>query len=136
MRGLQALGALVLLAGAGVAHAGIIFTPHLSEYSKLPPGQYTEFTFVYTDIEDVYDRNGKRVHAGSPRLVQTALHGEADDAAVAVLHLPFRQLMLRMARQSWIEDMRDALMLLQPPGDMQRAFACLSHAQGERLQSA
>lgn len=61
-RGL-ALGALAL---AGAAQAGIIFTPHLSEYSKLPPGQYTEFMFVYTDIEDVYDRNGKRVHAGAP----------------------------------------------------------------------
>lgn len=60
--------ALLALGAAGLAHAGIIFTPHLSEYSKLPPGQYTEFTFVYTDIEDVYDRNGDRVHAGAPFL--------------------------------------------------------------------
>jgi hypothetical protein len=58
-----ALGALL---AAATADAGIIFTPHLSEYSKLPPGQYTEFMFVYTDIEDVYDRTGERVHAGAP----------------------------------------------------------------------
>jgi hypothetical protein len=58
--------ALLALVAAGLARAGIIFTPHLSEYSKLPPGQYTEFTFIYTDIEDVYDRDGDRVHAGAP----------------------------------------------------------------------
>jgi hypothetical protein len=58
-----ALGVAML---AGSAQAGIIFTPHLSEYSKLPPGQYSEFMFVYTDIEDVYNREGKRVHAGAP----------------------------------------------------------------------
>src|SRR5689334_9276191 len=68
LRTLAHAAALALLSAAGTAQAGIIFTPHLSEYSKLPPGQYTEFTFVYTDIEDVYDRNGDRVHAGAPFL--------------------------------------------------------------------
>jgi len=66
-RALAPLALLALLA-AGPARAGIIFTPHLSEYSRLPPGQYTEFTFIYTDIEDVYDRNGDKIHAGAPFL--------------------------------------------------------------------
>jgi len=48
------------------AQAAIVFTPHLSEYAKLPPGQYTEGTFIYTEIDHVYDRNGRKVTTGSP----------------------------------------------------------------------
>jgi len=81
MRRLQALSALLAWLAAGAAHAGIIFTPHLSEYSKLPPGQYTEFMFVYTEIEDVYDRNGERVHLGSPYVPP----GQTIQASLALL---------------------------------------------------
>jgi hypothetical protein len=81
MHRLQTVVALVLLGCAGAAQAGIIFTPHLSEYSKLPPGQYTEFTFVYTDIEDVYDRNGRRVQAGAPFVPP----GESVQATLALM---------------------------------------------------
>jgi hypothetical protein len=48
------------------ASAGIVFTPHLSEYSRLPPGEYTEGTFIFTDIQNVYNRDGKKVHVGAP----------------------------------------------------------------------
>lgn len=71
----------IFLLASSLAHAGIIFTPHLSEYSKLPPGQYTEFTFVYTDIEDVYDRDGRRVQAGAPFIPP----GESVQATLALM---------------------------------------------------
>lgn len=76
----RTLAALLAL-GAGAAHAGIIFTPHLSEYSKLPPGQYTEFQFVYTDIEHVYNREGDKVHAGAPFVPP----GESIQATLALM---------------------------------------------------
>ena len=81
MHRLRALIVALLLGGAGSAHAGIIFTPHLSEYSRLPAGQYTEFQFIYTDIEDVYDRNGRKVHAGAPYVAE----GESVQAILATL---------------------------------------------------
>jgi len=62
------LGGILLLACAGTSHAGIVFTPHMSEYSHLSPGQYTEATFIFTDIQDIYDREGEKVHTGAPFL--------------------------------------------------------------------
>ena len=56
----------LLLAGCcGTANAGFIFTPHLAEYSRLPRGQYTEATFIYTAIDEVYDSNGDEQPLGS-----------------------------------------------------------------------
>jgi len=87
MRGVPAVSvlarslALGLLGATGTSQAGVIFTPHLSEYSQLAPGQYTEFTFIYTDIEDVYDRNGNRVHAGAPFVPP----GQSIQAALALM---------------------------------------------------
>jgi hypothetical protein len=78
---MQRLLALAAVLAAGSAQAGIIFTPHLSEYSKLPHGQYTEFMFVHTDITDVYDRNGKKVHLGSPYVPP----GESVEANIALM---------------------------------------------------
>jgi hypothetical protein len=46
--------------------AGIIFTPHLSEYERLSSGQYTEFTLIGTEIEHIYDRDGHKVELGPP----------------------------------------------------------------------
>ena len=58
--------ALALLLGCASAHAGIVFTPHLSEYSRLAPGQYTEATLVLSEIEEIYDENGDEVKVGEP----------------------------------------------------------------------
>lgn len=62
----------------GTAFAGIVFTPHLSEYSKLPRGAYADHTFIYTSIREVYDRNGEIITLGNDSLpksesVQAAL---------------------------------------------------------------
>lgn len=88
MRRLQALTSrwarlVAALAGLATAsaHAGIVFTPHLAEYSKLPPGQYTEFTFIYTDIEHVYDRDGHKIPTGAPFLKA----GESVQANLALM---------------------------------------------------
>jgi hypothetical protein len=61
----RALGGLLLLAAAN-AHAGIVFTPHLSEYRRLPAGQYTETTLVLSEIEEIYDEHGNVVRVGEP----------------------------------------------------------------------
>lgn len=66
---------------AGTAQAGIVFTPHLSEYSRLPPGQYTEFTLIATEIEHIYNRDGKKVQLGVPFVPP----GDSTDAALALL---------------------------------------------------
>jgi hypothetical protein len=73
--------AAVLMAAASGAQAGIIFTPHLSEYARLPPGQYTEFTFIGTEIEHIYDRNGNKVELGLPFVPA----GASTDAALALM---------------------------------------------------
>lgn len=73
-----ALGATAL---CGVAHAAIVFTPHLSEYARLPPGQYTEFTLIGTEIEHIYDAEGNKVQLGVPFVPP----GDSTDAALALL---------------------------------------------------
>lgn len=67
MRAVKKFGlvSLLLLASA-TANAGIVFTPHVSEYARLPHGQYTELTFVNTEIEKIYDSNGKVIRVGTP----------------------------------------------------------------------
>lgn len=55
-----------MLVASATAHAGIVFTPHLSEYSRLPAGQYTEATLVLTEIEKIYDEDGKVIRVGEP----------------------------------------------------------------------
>lgn len=57
---------VALLAASAAAQAGIVFTPHVSEYARLPHGQYTELTFVNTEIGKIYDENGKIVRVGTP----------------------------------------------------------------------
>jgi hypothetical protein len=57
-----ALGA----AAALPARAGVIFTPHLSEYARLAPGPYDEGALTLTRIDEVYDRNGDTVPLGAP----------------------------------------------------------------------
>lgn len=78
---LKSFAALAVLAGVSTARAGIVFTPHLSEYSKLPPGQYTEFTLIGTEIKKIYDRNGNAVETGTPFVPG----GASTDAALVLL---------------------------------------------------
>ncbi len=60
----RAILALMLALGAGPAGAGIIFTPHLAEYSELPRGQYTEFTYLNTSIDETFNREGDKQPLG------------------------------------------------------------------------
>lgn len=76
----RALG-LVLAAAGGGAYAGIVFTPHVSEYSQLPPGQYTEFTTIFTEIEHIYDKQGNKVELGLPFVPA----GASTDAALGLI---------------------------------------------------
>jgi hypothetical protein len=75
-------GSILFLSGTS-AHAGIAFTPHLSEYSRLPPGQYTEATFVFTEIEHIYDRDGNKVKLGLPFVPP----GASTDAALGLFKM-------------------------------------------------
>lgn len=63
------------------AQAGIVFTPHLSEYAKLARGGYADHTLIVTRIEQVYDREGNVVDVGTPNVPD----GESIDAALLLL---------------------------------------------------
>lgn len=92
---------LILMLGVpSLARAGIVFTPHLSEYARLPPGQYSEFTLITTEIEEVYDRNGNEVHVGAPFIPP----GDSVDATL----LTFKSLWVgNLFRDSGIALLRD-----------------------------
>lgn len=60
------------------AHASILFTPHLSEYSDLPRGAYADHTLIFTHITKVFDDSGNKISAGSPFVPE----GEHIDAAL------------------------------------------------------
>lgn len=57
---------LLALFAALPARAGILFTPHVSEYARLPPGPYDEMSLIHTRIQDVYDRDGNKTTLGAP----------------------------------------------------------------------
>ena len=46
---------LALCCLPGLARAGIVFTPHLSEYAIQASAPSSEFTFITTEIEAIYD---------------------------------------------------------------------------------
>jgi hypothetical protein len=73
--------AAACLLPAPLAQAGIVFTPHLSEYSRLPPGQYTEFTLITTEIEHIYNREGEKIELGRPFVPA----GDSTDAALGLV---------------------------------------------------
>jgi len=81
MRAVRRALAGILLLGSAAAQAGIVFTPHLSEYSRLPAGQYTEATLVLTEIEKIYDEKGNVIRVGEPFVPA----GASTDAALALL---------------------------------------------------
>lgn len=60
------------------AQAGIVFTPHLSEYSRLPRAPFVEGTLIMTQIEEIYDREGNEVPLGEPFVKA----GDSTDAAL------------------------------------------------------
>lgn len=83
MRWLQTLSlawALALVAYPAWAQAGILFTPHLDEYSVKPNGTYTEGTLILSQINEVFDRNGERVELGRPFVPA----GASTDTALAL----------------------------------------------------
>ena len=79
--GARCAAALALTAWLPLAQAGIVFTPHLGEYSKLPPGQYTEFTFIMTEIKAIYGEDGRTIPLGRPFVPA----GASTDAALALM---------------------------------------------------
>lgn len=78
--GVARLLILVLALFTTPAQAAIVFTPHLSEYSILPPGPYAELTFIATEIEHIYDRNGDKIELGTPFVPA----GDSTDAALGL----------------------------------------------------
>jgi hypothetical protein len=79
VRGLLPAAALWL--ASAPTQAGIVFTPHLSEYARLPAGQYTEATLIFTEIEHIYDEDGNKIQIGRPFVSA----GASTDAALALL---------------------------------------------------
>ena len=73
------VGALVL-ASSSLATAGIVFTPHLSEYSVLPRGPFAEGTFIFTEIKHIYDDDGNKIELGTPFVPA----GDSTDAALGL----------------------------------------------------
>ena len=76
----RTLAAAALLAAVAPARAGIVFTPHLSEYSRLPAGQYNEVTLIFTEIEHIYNEDGDKIPVGQPFVSA----GASTDASLAL----------------------------------------------------
>ena len=57
---------ILLCAVTQAAQAGIAFTPHLSEYARMAPGSYDEFSLNYTRIDEIYDQAGRKTDLGAP----------------------------------------------------------------------
>lgn len=57
-----ALGVALL---ATQAEAAIVFTPHVSEYAKLPRGRYVDTTLVHSSIDRIWDADGRKVPLGN-----------------------------------------------------------------------
>ncbi|HUP91605.1 MAG TPA: transporter [Solimonas sp.] len=81
IRGARWLAGVVLGAAAFQAQAGIIFTPHLSEYSRLPAAPYAEGVLILTEIGNIYDEKGNRIKTGTPFVAP----GASTDAALTTL---------------------------------------------------
>jgi hypothetical protein len=80
MRRLQAVALAAALASPA-AGAGITFTPHFGEYARLGSGQYTEVTLIGTQIEHIYNRDGRKISLGEPFVPV----GDSTDAALALI---------------------------------------------------
>ena len=71
---------LALCCLPGLARAGIVVTPHLSEYAIQASAPYSEFTFITTEIEAIYDKHGNEVELGRPFVPA----GDSTDAVLAL----------------------------------------------------
>lgn len=47
------------------ASAGVVFTPHVSEYAKPPRGTYLDTTYIYSSIDRIWDADGNKVALGN-----------------------------------------------------------------------
>src|ERR1041385_55248 len=82
------------------AHASILFTPHLSEYSDLPRGAYADHTLIFTHITKVFDADGKEISTGAPFVGP----GQHVDAAL----LLFRYLWIgNLFENTWVPLLND-----------------------------
>ncbi len=75
--------ALAVVLAPTLVRAGIVFQPHLSEYSQLAPGPYTEATLVWTEIGGIYDGSGKDIKIGTPFVPE----GASTDAALGLFKM-------------------------------------------------
>ena len=50
---------------ASSAQAAIVFTPHVSEYARLPRGSYVDTTLVHSAIDRIWDDSGNKVALGN-----------------------------------------------------------------------
>jgi len=103
----------LLLASTG-AHAGIIFTPHLSEYAKLARGSYADHTIVLTRIEDIYNADGDKIPTGTPNVAA----GEHIDAVSLLL------------RYLWVGNLLPQTPLLKDHDQIFRVIGTLGWQQG------
>lgn len=57
---------LLLCVAPLAAQAGIAFTPRLSEYARMAPGVYDEFSLSYSRLDEAYDASGRKIDLGAP----------------------------------------------------------------------
>lgn len=115
MHRMRTLLALSVLAVTPPAAAGIVFAPHLAEYSRLASGPYTEVSFIRSRIEESYDREGQTLPLGAPFVKP----GESIDVSLALLKF------------LWVGNVfRDTQVpLLKDRPQFCRVIASLSHQQ-------
>lgn len=80
-RMIRGLLGLMLISTSLGAQSGIIFTPHLSEYARLPSAPYAEAVLILTEIEHIYDDSGNKRRNGTPFVAA----GASTDAALTTL---------------------------------------------------
>ena len=99
----HALAAVLLLALLPArAQAGILFTPHVSEYSQVLRGSYLDTTVVYSSINRTWDQNGNKIPLGYTAVPP----GETVDAS------------LLLARYLWVGNLfEDTRLPLLPQHD-------------------
>lgn len=55
-------GLIAFWLSGGAANAGLVFLPHMGEYGKAVPGQYTGASLYYASYSDYYSRDEKVLH--------------------------------------------------------------------------
>lgn len=78
---LRLLPALLLGLASFSAQAGIVFTPHLSEYGRQAGAPYAEAVLILTEIEEIYSDKGEKIRNGTPFVMP----GASTDAALTTI---------------------------------------------------